>query len=140
MQIAARQLDRNEVDHELIWLSASLGSLGLAASWFVLGLPWPACAFHDLTGLPCVTCGMTRAAIQFFHGHFMAALRWNPLVFAGLCGVSIFNAYALVVLVTRARRLRVAFRTGAEKKWARIIAIAVLALNWSYLLAHWRAY
>lgn len=140
MQIAARRLARNEIDHELIWLSASLASLGLAAGWFVLGLPWPHCAFHDLTGLPCMTCGMTRSAFQFFHGKFLFSLRWNPLVFAALCGLSIFNAYALIVLVMRAPRLRIAFRSHAEKKYARFIVIAVLASNWVYLLAHWRTY
>ena len=51
---------------------------------------------------------MTRSAIQFFHGNFVAALRWNPLVFVALCGLSIFDAYAFVVLVARAPRLRIA--------------------------------
>jgi hypothetical protein len=138
VQIAARRLDRSEIDHELIWLSVSLVSLGMAAGWFALGLPWPRCVFHELTGLPCMTCGMTRSAIQFFHGHFLAAFQWNPLVFAALCGLSIFNGYAFIVLFTRAPRLRIALRTRAEKKYARIIVITALALNWVYLLLHWR--
>ena len=77
---ACRQ--RGEIDHELIWLSVSLVSLTIAALWLAIGLPWPRCVFHELTGLPCVTCGMTRCGIQFFHGHFLAALKWDPLVFA----------------------------------------------------------
>ena len=140
MEVTRRRLAPGDLDHEFLWLTISLGSLGLAALWFALGLPWPRCAFHDLTGLPCVTCGMTRAAIQFFHGHFLAALGWNPLVFATLCALSIFNAYAFAVLVTRAPRLRISFRTAAERRYARIILIAALVSNWSYLLAHWRAY
>ena len=140
MQIAARRLDKNEIDHELIWLSASVAAIGLAAGWFLLGLPWPRCAFHDLTGLPCVTCGMTRTAIQFFQGHFLAAFHWNPLVFVVLCSLSIFNAYALFVLVTRAPRLRLVFNSRGEKQYVRIIAITVLLLNWGYLLYQWRIY
>jgi Protein of unknown function (DUF2752) len=138
MQVLRRPLASGETDHELIWLTVSVASLGLAATWFVFGLPWPHCLFHDLTGRPCMTCGMTRSAIQFFHGHFLAAFQWNPLVFAALCGLSIFNAYALIVLVTRARRLRIALWTRAEKKYARIIVITALILNWAYLLLHWR--
>ena len=138
MQVLRRPLAPGETDHELIWLSISVASLGLAATWFAFGLPWPRCLFHDLTGRPCVTCGMTRSAIQFFHGHFLAAFQWNPLVFATLCGLSIFNAYAFVVLVTRAPRLRVALWTRAEKKYARIILISAFTLNWAYLLLHWR--
>ena len=81
---------------------------------------------------------MTRSAIQFFQGHFLAAIQWNPLIFAALCGLSIFNAYAFIVLVTRAPRLRIALWTRAEKKYAQIIVITALALNWAYLLLHWR--
>src|SRR5207247_9995538 len=88
LQLGSRRLAPGEIDRELIWLSVSLGSVVVAAICFALGLPWPRCLFHDLTGRPCVTCGMTRSAIQFFHGHFLAALQWNPLVFAALCGLS----------------------------------------------------
>jgi hypothetical protein len=137
MQIAQRSRASGEVDHELIWLSVSLSSVTVAAIWLAMGLPWPICVFHQLTGLPCMTCGMTRCAIEFFHGHFFAALKWNPLVFAFLCGVTAFDLYAFVVLVTRAPRLRIAFRQ-VEKKSARVVVVAALALNWVYLLMHWR--
>ena len=137
MQLCRRQLNPGESDHELIWSAVSLGSLGLAAAWFALGLPWPRCIFHELTGLPCITCGMTRSAIQFFHGHFLAAWRWNPLVFAVLCGVATFDLYAFFTLVTRTTRLRVVFREK-EKKYARIILMTAFALNWMYLLSHYR--
>lgn len=132
-----RRLERREVDYELVWLSASLASIGMAMAWFVLGLPWPRCAFHDLTGLPCVTCGMTRCAIQFFHGHFVTALRWNPLIFAALCGVIAYDLYALVTLTGRGSRLRITFGQ-TEKRYVRGMIIAALAINWVYLLLHWR--
>ncbi len=138
MQLTRRRLAPDELDHELVWLSVSLGSLGLAATWLSLGLPWPQCAFHAITGHPCVTCGMTRSAIQFFHGHFFAAMRWNPLVFAALCGLSIFDAYAFSVLISRAPRWRIAQLTAAEKNLMRVLVLIVLALNWIYLLSHWR--
>jgi len=91
MRLSVRRLAPGELDHELIWLSASVLSLAFAAVWLTLGLPWPHCMFHDLTNLPCVTCGMTRCAIQFFHGHFLAAFQWNPFVFVVLCGVIAFD-------------------------------------------------
>ncbi len=140
MQVLRQPLGPGETDHELIWLSVSVASLGLAATWLALGLPWPRCLFHDLTGRPCLTCGMTRSAIQFFHGHFLAALKWNPLVFAVLCGMTAFDLYAFFALVTRAPRLRIIFWTAPEKKFARIIVITALALNWVYLLLHWRQF
>ena len=138
MQVARRSLVPGETDHEFIWLTVSLGSLGIAAGWFALGLPWPHCVFHDLTGLPCVTCGMTRCAIQFFHGHFLAALKWNPLVFTALCGVMAFDLYAFATLTTRAPRLRISFVTQRAKTFVGVSVI--LALNWIYLLSHWRGF
>lgn len=140
MQMTRRHLAPNEVDHELIWLSTSIGSLGLAAAWLVLGLPWPRCAFHAVTGLPCLTCGMTRCAIQFFHGHFLAALRRNPLFFTFLCALSIFDVYAVSVILTRSPRLRVAHFTPAEKTLLRALASTLVAINWIYSLAHWQKF
>jgi len=137
MQICRREITAGEIDHELIWLSVSVSSLGVAAAWLALGLPWPHCPFHELTGLPCVTCGMTRCAIQFFHGHFLTALKWNPLVFTALWGVVAFDLYAFATLATRGPRLRVALHR-TETKYARRIVIGALALNWIYLLLHWR--
>lgn len=140
MEIARRSLEPGETDHELVWLCVSLGGLALATAWFALHLPWPKCAFHDLTGLPCLTCGMTRSGIQFFHGNFLAAIRWNPLVFAALCAITIFNIYAFFVLITRARRVRFVVQSQVEKRYLRVIAVAVLLLNWTYLLSQWRIY
>jgi len=81
---------------------------------------------------------MTRCAIQFFHGHFLAALKWNPLVFAVLCGVIAFDVYASATLVTRAPRVRINVSTQRAKAFLRVSVISALALNWMYLLLHWR--
>jgi hypothetical protein len=137
MQVVARRLQRGDIDHELIWLSVSVVSLTSAALWLALGLPWPVCVFHQLTGLPCLTCGMTRCGIEFFRGHFFAALKWNPLIFALLWGVIAFDLYALAAVALRRPRLRMLFRQ-AEKKYARGVLVTVLALNWFYLVSHWR--
>jgi hypothetical protein len=138
MQLCRHQLKPGEADHELIWLSVSVLSLTAAASWLALGLPWPVCVFHELTGLPCVTCGMTRCAIQFFHGHLLAALKWNPLVFTALCGVIAFDLYAFATLTTGAPRLRISLSTQRAKTLVRVSVILAFVLNWTYLLSHWR--
>ena len=134
MRVCPRRVQPGELDHELLWLGASLGGLAVAAIWLGLGFPWPRCTFLALTGHPCLTCGATRATIQFLHGHFAAALRWNPLVFVSLWAIVFFDAYAAIVLVMRWPRLRVVGLTKKERNFIRFGVIALLALNWIYLL------
>jgi hypothetical protein len=135
MQLTRRRLAPNELDHELIWLAVSLGSLVMAAIWFALRLPWPHCVFLEVTGHPCVSCGATHAAIAFFHADFWSAWKWNPLAFLFLSGLSIFDAYAFAVLVIRGRRLRIGQFTPIEKIFVRFVAIILLLSNWIYLLS-----
>ena len=134
MQIVRQPLAPRETNHELIWLSVSAPAVSLAAAWLALGLPWPICLFHAITGRPCPTCGATRSAIAFFHGHFLIALQWNPLAFLCYCGLSLFNIYALVVLVAGARRIRITQVGPRQRIFVRGSVITLLALNWVYLL------
>ena len=138
MRLRVRRLPPGEIDHELIWLSVSVASLGLAAAWLTIGLPWPRCMFHEITSLPCVTCGMTRCGIQFFHAHFLAALKWNPLVFTALCGLTAFDLYAFATLAMRGPRLRICLYKQTARTFVRGAVVSALALNWTYLLLHWR--
>ncbi len=133
MQLHWRRPAPREIDHELLWLTVALGSgLGLV-TWFAAQLPTPPCLFHSLTGLPCLTCGSTRAVAQFLHGHFGASLLLNPLAFLFLCGLVVFDLYALAVLVTRAPRLRINL-SPAENNSARATAVLLIAGNWLFLL------
>jgi Protein of unknown function (DUF2752) len=138
MQFTWRQLAKYETNHEILWLNVSVGSLTVASIWLALGLPWPTCVFHELTGLPCLTCGATRCTIAFLHGDFAMAWTWNPLALLALSGVALFDLYALIVLVFRAPRLRIVAFTRRAKNFARLMAVAALALNWIFLLSHWR--
>ena len=140
MQVCRRRALPGELDHELLWLSISLAGLAVSALWLGLGLPWPHCLFLALTGHPCLTCGATRAAMQFLHGHFADALRWNPLVFLALWALTFFNVYAAIVLILRWPRLRVIGLTNSEKNLVRVCVLAALASNWIYLLITWGAH
>src|SRR5437660_10958956 len=106
-----------EIDHELIWLSLSLGSLGLAAGWFALRLPWPHCMFLAVTGHPCLTCGATRSTIAFFPADFSSAWKWTPLVYLFLSALSMFDLYAFAVLVIAGPLLRAVGYTSASKQF-----------------------
>jgi len=98
----------------------------------------PECRFHEWTGWPCATCGITRGLIALGQGALTEALRLNPLVMAGLLA---FLAYALVAAVLWAFRLPRP-RIGLASRRARIVAVvAVLAAilaNWVFLIADGR--
>lgn len=134
MQLHWRKPMPPEIDHELLWLFVSLGTFFSLVAWLTAHLPTPPCVFRSLTGLPCVTCGATRAAWRFLHGHFDTSFFLNPLAFLACLSVAIFDLYAIAVLVTRAPRFRLANFTPTEKLFARSAVIALIVGNWLYLL------
>ena len=46
----------------------------------ILGLR-PQCPIHQLTGLSCITCGLTRMVEALLDFNILQAFRWNPYVF-----------------------------------------------------------
>ena len=134
MRLEWRRLRTGEVDHELIWLTVTVAAAGAGLLWLWLQLPWPRCSWRALTGLPCVTCGATRAAVTLLHGDLHAAWRFNPLVFAGLFGVGVYDLYALIVLAARTKRLRVQITGSTARLFALTVLLTLGALNWIYLL------
>jgi hypothetical protein len=136
MRLVSRPLAPGEFDHELVWLTVSIAVIVAGGGWLWLGLDWPRCPLLTMTGYPCLTCGATRCAIAFSHGHFSQAWLWNPLALVGICGLVLFDLYAAIVLVARLPRLRLTNWTRTEKNAARIAVIALILANWTYLLAH----
>ena len=140
MRLVWRPLPPAASDPELIWLAVSLTAAIGGAIWLSLGLPTLRCPFLAVTGYPCLTCGTTRCAIAFLHGNFFAAWLWNPLAFVALCGLVLFDVYAAIVLIARAPRLRFVDWTRTQKDIVRIAVVAVILVNWIYLLAHHTRY
>lgn len=134
MRVVWRRMPAAGFDHELVWLSLSLATLAGGAAWLAIGLGWPQCPFLAMTGWPCLTCGATRATMAFLHGDFLQAFSWNPLAFLALCGVAVFDLYAVVVLLGRTPRLRMVDWTRTEKNLVRIAVVCVFVMNWIYLL------
>jgi hypothetical protein len=96
-------------------------------------LPFAMCYLKLTTGLPCPTCGSTRALGRLFALDFAGALRMNPATTLGVFGLVLWAAADLALLPQRralgvelSPRLSRALRAGA--------VIAVVA-NWVYLVA-----
>ncbi len=93
------------------------------------------CLFHRLTGLPCLTCGGTRALLLLTSGNVACALVLQPLVVVGtVCMGTIFAVYSGFLFVRR-RVIVMRFEPGERRAaWVTLIVLAVL--NWLYLI--WR--
>ena len=87
MTVQWEALDRGEVDHERLWGAVGLACLALGGLWArQMGLVPLGCVFKAVTGIPCLTCGASRAALALAHGHPLAAFRLHPLVVVGTTG------------------------------------------------------
>lgn len=94
----------------------------------LLGVDAPSCTLRRATGLPCATCGGTRAALRLLHGDLLGALQLNPL--ATLISVGV-PAWLILAWIRRGTPL---IRwTRARWLWATLALVVVVAANWIYV-------
>ena len=105
--------------------------MGAAAAPFARALAAgaPACAFRSLTGIPCPTCGGTRALLALGRLDVFAALAWNPLV---TLATALFFAGGAIALVRALRGQGVP--DPAPPRWAGAAAAAAFAANWAFVV------
>jgi len=96
-------------------------------------LPIPLCVLKATTGVPCVTCGATRALGHLFALDLGGALAMNPLAAVGALVLVAWGA-ADLVLLTRGRALTVTV-SGRLARLSRMVAVTLLVANWVYLVA-----
>ena len=95
------------------------------------------CAFRKATGLPCPSCGYTRAFCDLAHGDVARAWAESPaalLAFAAVAAVFLWHAAALASgrLIRPGPRLR----PGPKASTALWVLAALIYLsNWAYRLA-----
>jgi hypothetical protein len=93
----------------------------------------PACAFRGLTGLPCPTCGTSRALLALGRGDLAGALAVQPFVTA------LAALFALLLLWSAAHVaapgcVPMAFPPPARQVVAVRAGAFALLVNWVYLL------
>jgi hypothetical protein len=114
---------------------AGIGLVAGAAVW-LLGLdriPLTLCVFKGLTGLPCPTCGSTRALGRLFALDLPGALAMNP--FTTLVAV-ILAGWGAADLALLTRRQSLGVEVSPPIGFAlRVLALVLFLANWVYLVA-----
>ena len=120
-----------------------LWAVALAASWLALvvlvlylertsGLEVNLCLMKRLTGLPCPTCGSTRAAeALLLDGRPLRAFLFNPLV----ATVIALAAAAMAGRVVFGRALRLNL-TRRQMTVATILFVLLVVANWIYVIRY----
>lgn len=118
-------------------LGAILGAIGLGGALVVrfsglahLGLTL--CTLKALTGIPCPTCGGTRAVELLVRLDLAGALAMNPLVTAAV-GLVIPWALADAWLWRQGKALDLTVAPAAAAV-LRVLAVAAVVGNWLYLV------
>jgi hypothetical protein len=89
------------------------------------------CMFRNATGVPCPTCGLTRATESMIHGRVITAIMLNPLAVA---------VGTISILVVMGRMLlgiqpRIDF-TPTSRKVAWLVGVLLVLINWGYVIWH----
>jgi hypothetical protein len=78
-----RPPNREERQIALLWAVSAASALVLRPFWLAVAPLMPPCPFRVVTGVPCLTCGTTRAAVALLHGRPFEALAANLLAALG---------------------------------------------------------
>jgi hypothetical protein len=115
----------------LLWFAASVSAIVLRPLWLAAAPHLHACVFRSLTGIPCPSCGTTRAATAFLEGDLMTAFINNPL--AALAGL-LFVVGAPIAVIWTTAKMSIPSLSNPLPPWVRIGAVFLIAANWLYLI------
>jgi len=115
----------------MLWGAAAVSAVVLRPVWIAAAPFLGSCTFRRLTGIPCPTCGTTRAALALLDFDLGAAIGVNPL--ATLVGVVfIVGGWAALAWVLLRGSVPV---TGLHwsYRWT-AVTIGLVLVNWIYLI------
>lgn len=91
------------------------------------------CLIRQVTGVPCPSCGTTRAIDALLHGHFAESVLLNPFGLLVFGAMVLFPLWVLVDLVSGKQSFFYFYRRVEKILQKKIIAIPLVILvlfNW----------
>ncbi len=98
-------------------------------------IPLTLCVFKGLTGLPCPTCGSTRALGRLVALDFAGALAMNPFTTVVAVVLAAWGVADLGAPVAPSRRRPRRVTRSASASPLRVGALVLFLANWVYLVA-----
>lgn len=132
MRLRRRPVPRRPSESMIAFGTIAASAL-LAGRFFPFHLIPSVCGLRNATGLPCPTCGMTRAFVRLTHGDWHGAWHVNPLG-SVLCVASAVFVVWVALRLTVLKRGLVFAASPREKRIAAIALAVLLGVNWIYLL------
>jgi hypothetical protein len=133
MHVSLKKRTPGQIEFGIIYGGIALVALFVVRFFPVMTALAPSCVFKGLTGIPCPTCGGTRAAVHLASGDVIASLGMNPLAATVLIFGILCFFYSALTFLFNIQRINLVI-TDHEKNAARLILIATAAINWTYLI------
>ena len=87
------------------------------------------CPLKRFTGIPCPTCGSTRAVVCVLKGDFVGAFRYQPLVMT-----LVIAAVPVALMAKLSHRMRKLLALGVHCPFIWVLAGLAVAANWAYVI------
>lgn len=133
VHIELRQRKSGHIEFGIIYGGIALIALAVVRFLPALTTVLPSCLFRDITGMPCPTCGSTRALLRLSHGDVPGSLAMNPLLSVILIIAIISFLYGGLTLLPGAKRICISL-SGREKETIRSLVILLFLVHWGYLI------
>ena len=91
------------------------------------------CAVKIMAGLPCLTCGSTRATMLLFDGHILDAISFQPMMMFIYVLVAFWGSISLWAFLRR-KRVRIKL-TDREDFVLKALLVGIPISNWFYLVS-----
>jgi hypothetical protein len=91
------------------------------------------CSLKALVGLPCMTCGSTRATMRLLYGDLAHAILFQPMMIAIYIGLGLWGGVSFVSFLLDKR-----VSIKLDDTWSigfKVALAAIPLINWAYLIA-----